>query len=214
MLRHPYILIRLPNVNKAVLGSMIADARPEAVPAAFAAADASRPADRLRAVRLRLSAATPEDAPAIAGLRNAVAADLTAKYGKGWWSGQCTKMGVLFDLRVGRVYVARRRGKIIATLKLAARKPWAIDRKYFTPCERPLYLSAMAVTPGRQRQGIGRACLAEVERIAKSWPASAIFLDAFDHRAGAGPFYLKCGCREVGQTVYRKVPLLYFEMLV
>lgn len=47
---------------------------------------------------------------------------------------------------------------------------------------------------------------------AKAWPADAIRLDAFDAAAGAGPFYAKCGFREVARVTYRKDPLIYFEL--
>ncbi len=164
-----------------------------------------------------LEPATASDAVVIAALRNAVADDLTQKHGRGWWSGQCSERGVLFDLRHSSVYVVRHDGAtpIIATLRLATKKPWAIDRKYFTPCARPLYLTAMAIAPARQRQALGRQCLAAAVEIARRFPSQAICLDAFDHdRAGAGPFYAKCGFREVGRVTYRSVPLIYFERLV
>lgn len=166
---------------------------------------------------LVLEPATADDADAIAALRNAAAADLTQKHGRGWWSGCCTGRGVLFDLRQSSVYVARdaNTGAIVATLRLATKKPWAIDRKYFTPCARPLYLTSMAVAPGRQRQGLGRECLAAAVEIARRFPAQAIWLDSFDHdAAGAGTFYAKCGFREVGRATYRSVPLIYYERLL
>jgi GNAT superfamily N-acetyltransferase len=65
-----------------------------------------------------------------------------------------------------------------------------------------------------QRRGVGRACLQDVRRIAHAWPADAIRLDAYDAPAGAGRFYERCGYREVGRVVYRKVPLIYFESLL
>ena len=83
-------------------------------------------------MRLTLVAATAADAPAIASLRNAVADDLTQRHGHGPWSGHCTDKGVIFDLRTSKVFVARRRSGVIATLRLATKKPWAIDRAYFT----------------------------------------------------------------------------------
>jgi GNAT superfamily N-acetyltransferase len=45
------------------------------------------------------------------------------------------------------------------------------------------YLLAMAVTPAKQRQGIGRRCMEEAKRIARAWPADAIRLDAYDAAA-------------------------------
>ncbi len=161
-----------------------------------------------------LELATSADAAAIANLRNAAANDLTARFGRGWWSGQCTEKGILWDLRSSMVYLARDQGAIVATLRLATKKPWAIDRSYFSPVKRPLYLTSMAVAPSRQRQGLGRRCLGDVFAIARGHPAEAIFLDAFEHDAGAGEFYRRCGFREVGRATYREVPLIYFEQLV
>jgi ribosomal protein S18 acetylase RimI-like enzyme len=110
--------------------------------------------------------------------------------------------------------VARYRGKLIATLALSTTKPWAIDEKYFSPSQRPLYLTAMSVHPDRQHKGVGRECLAEAAKIVRQLPGDAIRLDAYDAAAGAGEFYRKCGFREVGRVLYRNTPLVYFEMLL
>lgn len=155
--------------------------------------------------------ATQADAAAIADLRNAAAEDLTQRFGKGHWSGTVSEKGVRYDLRTSTVWMVRSRGRVIATLRLATRKPWAIDISYFTPCVRPLYLTSMAVAPGRQRTGVGRGCLEHALQIARDWPADAIRLDAYDAPAGAGAFYLKCGFREAGRTTYRGNRLVYFE---
>jgi len=169
--------------------------------------------DRLADVpRVRLRLATTADAPAIAALRTAVAQHLTSTFGKGPWSSANSERGVLWHMRISRVFVARGSKGPIASLTLGTRKPWAIDRTYFTPCTRPIYLTSMAVVPALQRQGIGRACLVDAARIAREWPGDAIRLDAFDDDAGAGEFYRRCGYREVGRASYRGVPLIYFEL--
>jgi ribosomal protein S18 acetylase RimI-like enzyme len=162
--------------------------------------------------RVRLELATSEDAPAVAALRTAVADHMTAVHGRGYWSSRTSERMVLFHMRRARVFVAREGQAPIATLTLGTRKPWAIDRKYFTPCPRPLYLTEMAVAPGWQRRGVGRGCILEATRIGREWPGDAIWLDAFDAEAGAGEFYRRCGFREVGRASYRGVPLIYFEM--
>lgn len=158
--------------------------------------------------------ATADDAAAIASLRTSVAEHLTAQYGKGPWSSSSSEKGVLFHLRTSRIYVARGENGLVATLRLATRKPWAIDREYFSASLKPLYLTDMAVEPNLQRSGIGRLCLEEARRIGREWPGDAIRLDAFDAEAGAGEFYRKCGFREVGRVSYRNIPLIYFEMLL
>lgn len=70
----------------------------------------------------------------------------------------------------------------------------------------------MAVHPDLQRKGVGRLLLKEAEAIACAWPADTIRLDTFDAAAGAGPFYAKCGFREVARVIYKKDPLIYFEL--
>lgn len=150
----------------------------------------------------------------LAALQTAVAQDLTQKYGKGHWSSATSERGALSQMKTGKVYVARNGDTVIATLRLCTKKPWAIDTQYFTACKRPLYLVSMAVEPGLQRQGIGRLCIEEAERIARAWPGDALRLDAYDAEAGAGDFYRKCGFREVGRVTYRTVPLVYFERLL
>jgi GNAT superfamily N-acetyltransferase len=165
-------------------------------------------------MRVKLREAVEDDVAKIAGLRLATAGALTQHFGVGPWSGLATEKGVRFDLRNSKVLVAYQQSRLIATLRLTTKKPWAIDRTYFSASLRPLYLLSMAVTPDLQRQGIGRQCLEQIREIGRQWPADAIRLDAYDAPAGAGPFYAKCGFRNVGRAEYRGCPLLYFERLL
>ena len=166
---------------------------------------------------LNFATATEADAGVIAALRNAVADDLTRRYGEGHWSSTSTERGVLRDLarpRFSRTVIARDGNEIVATLCLQTKKPWAIDVTYFTPVKKALYLINMAVHPGRQGKGVGRLILKEAENISRNWPGDAIRLDAWDSAAGAGPFYARCGFRETGRATYRKTPLVYFELIL
>jgi GNAT superfamily N-acetyltransferase len=163
---------------------------------------------------VKLQVATVDDVLELVSLRNAVGQHLTARFGKGPWSSESTEKGALFGMRRSSVYVARDRKRLTATLALSTRKPWAIDKRYFSASERPLYLTSMAVHPDVQLKGVGRLCLEEACRIARKWPSDAIRLDAWDAEAGAGEFYRKCGFREVGRATYRTAPLIYFEMLL
>jgi len=164
---------------------------------------------------LVLTSATADDAEEIAAVRNAASDALTERFGTGHWTSTVTAKGVLSgQRRRARVFVARERGRIVLTLSMQTRKPWAIDTKYFTPCKRPIYLTNMAVLPEFQRRGLGRRSLEAAIAIARDWPGDAIRLDAYDEEAGAGDFYLKCGFREVGKRVYRTTPLRYFEWII
>ncbi len=163
---------------------------------------------------LIVTTAAESDAAELAELRTAVAEHLTRQFGHGHWSAVVTEKGELRSIETSRILIARDDdGAMVATLRLATKKPWAIDKTYFTNVRRPLYLTDMAVAPPLQRSGIGARLLEEAKAVARAWPADAIRLDAYNNAAGAGPFYVKSGFREVGRVTYRGVPLIYFELL-
>ena len=150
----------------------------------------------------------------IAALRNRVSQNLTLRYGSGPWSYNATERGVLRDVRTSQVVVVRRGKRIVASLCLVKKKPWAIDVSYFTAVKRPIYLVNMNVEPKMQRLGVGRYLLDAVKEMAQAMEFQAIRLDAFDSEAGAEGFYSKCGYREVGRVTYRNAPLVYFELVL
>lgn len=163
---------------------------------------------------LKFRDATIDDAPAIAALQNAAAGALTARFGEGYWSALVTERSAVLAQRHARVRVGREGKRILTVLRLAPKKPWAIDVSYFTAVKRPLYLTGMAVAVTHQGKGLGRLALEDARQTALAWPADAIRLDAFDAEAGAGEFYAKCGFQERGRVVYRGDPLVYYELLL
>jgi GNAT superfamily N-acetyltransferase len=165
-------------------------------------------------VRLTFRDATRADVAVIAGLQNATAGGLTARFGQGPWSSLVTERAAALAQRYSRVRLGRSDRRVITVLRLAKKKPWAIDVKYFTPVKRPLYLTGMAVSVAHQGHGLGRRALEDARTIARAWPADAIRLDAFEGDAGAGNFYRKCGYTERGRVVYRGTPLIYYELLL
>ena len=162
---------------------------------------------------MQVTPATNGDAAALAAVRIAAADRLTRDFGDGHWSAHTNEASVLRDIKVSQVLAIRDRERVVGTLTLQPKKPWAIDVAYFTPCRKALYLINMAVDPDRQRSGVGRMLLDEALTVARAFPADAIRLDAYDAAAGAGGFYRKCGYTEVGGKAYRGVPLLYFELM-
>src|SRR5687767_15431919 len=136
----------------------------------------------------------------IAALQNAAAGALTARFGEGHWSSLVTERGAALAQRHARVRVGRSGKRIVTVLRLATKKPWAIDVAYFTPVKRPLYLTGMTVSVAHQGEGLGRLALEDAERVAIDWPADAIRLDAYDAIAGAGSFYAKCGFTKRGRV--------------
>lgn len=163
---------------------------------------------------LVFSRADEAAAAELAALHCAAADDLTARFGHGHWTYKTSERSVLRAITTSHVLVARLGGAIAGALTLQTKKPWAIDRSYFTDVPRALYLVDMAVLPALQRRGIGRKLLDHADEVARAWPAGAVRLDAYDADAGAGGFYAKCGYREVGRVSYRGTPLIYYELLL
>ena len=163
-------------------------------------------------MNLRFRDATPMDAGVIAALQNAAAGALTARYGEGHWSSLTNERAAELALRHARVRLGCVGKRVLTVLRLATKKPWAIDVSYFTQVKRPLYLTGMAVSVPQWGRGLGRLAMDDAQTVARSWPADAIRLDAYDAPAGAGTFYVQCGFRERGRVTYRDDPLIYYEL--
>jgi GNAT superfamily N-acetyltransferase len=164
-------------------------------------------------VPLKFRDATLDDVAVIAGLQNAAAGALTVRFGSGPWSSLVNERGAALAQRHARVRIGRDGKRIVTVLRLATKKPWAIDVSCFTPVKRPFYLTGMAASVAHQGRGLGSLALEDACAIAQEWPADAIRLDAYDAKAGAGGFYARCGFTERGRTVYKGDPLVYYEHL-
>lgn len=158
--------------------------------------------------------ATEEDIPALVKLQLAVEADQARRFGANRWSTTLSEKSVARGLKSSRVLVAQQRGRIVGELRMATKKPWAIDLKYFTPVAKAVYFHDVHVEPRLQRSGVGRQLIERAKAVARERPVDAIRLDAYDGTSGGGPFYAKCGFTEVGRKVYRGVPLVYFELIL
>ncbi len=167
-----------------------------------------------RPLPITFAFATPADAAEIARLSTHVARHLKAQTDRNATPSVVSEKTVLTSLKTSRVLLARQSAQIVAFLRLSLRKPWAIDPAYFTPVPTALYLTNLAVDPAWQRQGIGRQILDAACVRAAEWPAHALRLDAFANATGAGPFYTKCGWREVARVTYRRTPLIYYEFVL
>jgi len=163
---------------------------------------------------IRFRDATADDIPQIAALQNAAAGALLQRFGDGPWGAVFTERGTEVAMRHARFRVGVEARKIICCLRLAQKKPWAIDVSYFSPVRRALYLTNMAVAVARQGSGVGRSALDDARRITADWPAQSIRLDAWDAAAGVGGFYEACGFSPRGAVRYRGTPLRYYEWLL
>ena len=158
--------------------------------------------------------ATQEDAADLTALNAAAATDLTTRFGEGHWSRAGIVRRVEGPTKFVRVRVCRERGRVVTSLRLQTKKPWAIDVSYFTPVRRALYLTGLVVDVKQQGSGLGRKALEDAAEVARAWPAEAIRLDAYDAAAGASDFYRRCGYVERGRVSYRGVALVYFERIL
>lgn len=107
--------------------------------------------------------------------------------------------------------VARQGADIVGTVRLIQANPVLFDASAFTPVSVALYLIGLAVAPQARSQGVGGELVEECKSIARAWPAQALWLDTYDHAAGAGRFYEERGFRNVGRTVLRDAPVRYYE---
>lgn len=146
-------------------------------------------------------------------LSAACAARLTREFGKGHWSGVCTLATWKRRAADKDVMVAEDSGSAVATFMLEERKPGFVSAKKFSePRDSFLWLTNFFVDPARWREGIGRACMEEMKRLAKTKHRQWIRFDAYAAPAGAGGFYEKCGCVPIDTASPRGCPLLVFEL--
>jgi hypothetical protein len=76
-------------------------------------------------VALTFRNATLADVAVIAGLQNAVAGALTARFGPGHWSTLVSERGAALAQRHARVREGRDGKRILTVLRPASKKPWA-----------------------------------------------------------------------------------------
>jgi hypothetical protein len=67
---------------------------------------------------MKLQLAVADDVAELVAMRTRVSQDLAKRFGEGFWAGKHAEGGERFLMRIGQVYVARYRGRLIATLTL------------------------------------------------------------------------------------------------
>jgi GNAT superfamily N-acetyltransferase len=162
---------------------------------------------------ISIRVATAQDASGLAALRAVIARDMTAQHGDGGWSVIPGKATVMRQIRASHVLIARVADEIVGTVRLMPANSRAFDSSAFTPVMLALYVFGLAVAPSSRHLGVGRRLMDAAKAALAAWPAGALWLDAYDGAAGAGPFYRRCGFREVRRGSFNGVPLIYFEWL-
>jgi ribosomal protein S18 acetylase RimI-like enzyme len=160
-----------------------------------------------------ISLATRRDVPALAALHASIAREMTRKFGKGGWSEFPTAAGVKRQLGASRVLVARCEAQIVGTVRLARAQPALFDAAAFTPVGNAFYALGLAVAPASRQRGIGRALMESAKEVTRAAPMDALWLDVYDHAAGAGSFYEKCGFRKVGKVSHQSTVVIGYEWL-
>ena len=160
-----------------------------------------------------ISLATRHDVPALAALHASVALDMTREFGEGGWSGFPSAAGVKRQLGASRVLVARCEAGVVGTVRLARAQPALFDAAAFTPVANAFYVLGLAVAPASRGRGVGRALMESAKEATRSAPMDALWLDVYDHAAGAGSFYEKCGFRKVGRVSHQRTVLVGYEWL-
>jgi GNAT superfamily N-acetyltransferase len=161
-----------------------------------------------------ISAASKHDVPELTALRIAVAQGLTRIHGEGPWSACPSRATVLRQLRASSVLVARQGEEIVGTVRLIPANPALFDASAFTPADTALYVIGLAVAERCRGFGVGRELMQVCYSIARAWPAQALWLDTYEHAAGAGRFYEKCGFRKVGVSKLLDGQLGFYEKRV
>lgn len=80
-----------------------------------------------------------------------------------------------------------------------------------SPGEKAMYVSHLAVLPGKQGNGIGTWCMREIERVAVEEECGSVRLDAYEKHHRLLEFYEKLGYEKRGVVEERGFPLVCLE---
>lgn len=159
-----------------------------------------------------IRAAGKADLPAIQLLRQRTADTLVAAHGEGHWGWVPDRANLVREMKRRDFYVVLADDVVVGTFKLSSKAPGFFNLAQFAdPKASATYLTGMAIDPTFQRQRIGRWCMAWIESHALITGSKAVRLDAYDHAAGAGPFYERCGYSNRGPLVFNGVKLMLYE---
>ncbi len=147
-------------------------------------------------VQVTVREGTPDDAPAIAELLAALMVD----HGLVPLSPERLAGAVrqVMQLPAAWYLVADDGGELVGTLQL--------NQRYSTWETAPYgYVEDFCVAPSRRGEGIGRLLLAHVERLARGRGWIRVDLDVSTSLTGTLRFYERCGYRNTGSVLYRRV---------
>lgn len=169
---------------------------------------------------LTLHKAMPDEIEPLQEIVRLCGDDIGARFGLTFWSPPPPIELMRRHASEKAVYAVKDGDEAVATFTLGL-SGWPEQSAAFwaDADHRAAYLSRLAVRPDRQRQGLGRWCLAEAERLARAQDCRAIRLDAIRAFAPSAALYRRLGYAERGVIVWTNwygVPreLLLMELLL
>jgi ribosomal protein S18 acetylase RimI-like enzyme len=152
---------------------------------------------------LTLHKAMPDEIEPLQEIVRLCGEDIGACFGLTFWSPPPPIELMRRHAAENAVYAVQEADEAVATFTLGLSGWPEQSEPFWTDADhRAAYISRLAVRPDRQGQGIGRWCLAEVERLARAQDCRAIRLDAI--RAFALPIalYRQLGYEERGIVLW------------
>ena len=163
---------------------------------------------------LRSRRAVDSDADAIQALLTK-AGEALARQGFLNWTPAYTLERIRTYIADREVYVVEDAGALVATytLGLTAVPPYSAP-PWPQPDSPALYLNRLAVDPERQREGIGRWCLDDVEDRARAAGAAAVRCDVLQSNAALRAFYERHGYIRRGGRRHSGWQFTCYELLL
>jgi GNAT superfamily N-acetyltransferase len=155
----------------------------------------------------RLSPAEVETAHAIV----AACGRALAERGHHNWDPPIALDKMRADATTGEVWLAEEAETPVATFTLTTTPPKPWPPEIFDPHVPALYVNRLAIVPARWRGGLGRACMDEVERLARARGLGVVRLDVYRGNPSVRQFYERLGYTVRGDWDGGDVPLTCFE---
>jgi GNAT superfamily N-acetyltransferase len=110
-----------------------------------------------------------------------------------------------------QIYLVSDGDEPVATYTVTTTSPHAYPPAIFPPEVPSLYLNRLAVLPARWSSGIGRACMADVEALARATACRVVRCDVFRDNAAIRTFYQRLGYAELGPFYVGEIPVICCE---
>jgi ribosomal protein S18 acetylase RimI-like enzyme len=110
-----------------------------------------------------------------------------------------------------QIYLVTDGDEAVATYTVTTTPPHDYPPAIFAPAVPALYLNRLAVVPARQKSGLGRACMADVEAHARAAACRVVRFDVFRDNAVIRAFYQRLGYTELGPFFVGEIPVICCE---